>query len=73
MVKAIKEGWTPNENYRQKAEMNIFNEWYEIAKKRGVVEGAMRIDGVQHVITPDGKHIPFTEIVAVLPIEDLTT
>ncbi len=71
LVMAIKERWMPNENYKHKAERILFNEWYDIAKKRGLVEGAMGIDGVQYVLTVEGKQIPFSQMLIQYSLDTL--
>ena len=46
---------------RNKDDMEEFNSWWKWAYAQGLVKAATRIDGVQHVLTPEGEWIPFQE------------
>lgn len=64
LVEAIRNTWTPNEEYEQKIELDYFNEWYPLAQSLKLVNAATQIDGVQHVLTNEGEWIPFSQILA---------
>lgn len=71
LAKAIKNNWIPNEEYVHKAEVNVFNEWYELARKRGLVIASQSSkDGIM-IYTNDEQWIPFTEMLTNYPIETI--
>lgn len=71
LAKAIKNNWIPNEEYVHKAEVNVFNEWYELAQKRGLVIASQSTkDGIM-IYTNDEQWIPFTEMLINYPIGEI--
>ncbi|MBW4648062.1 MAG: hypothetical protein KME06_05095 [Kastovskya adunca ATA6-11-RM4] len=70
-VSAVSDHWKPNEVYEQKVELDLFNDWYPLAKSKKIVEASMFIDGVQCVLTADDGWIPFEEMLAEYPLEKL--
>lgn len=73
LYKAITDAWRPNEAYQGKADMEDFNQWWAWAYPQGLAKAATQIDGVQHVLTPEGKWMPFQEakkISSLLKAED---
>lgn len=71
LAEAIRNTWIPNEGYKEKAGLDIFNEWFSLARSKRLVIASTKIEGVQHVCTPDGEWIPFEEMVAQYPLESL--
>lgn len=69
LVEAIRNTWIPNEGFEKKAELDVFNKWYPLARSKKLVEAATQIEGVQHVRTLEGEWIPFEEMVAKYPLE----
>lgn len=71
---AIKDGWIPSEKHLpgQKAEQDIFKEWFDLAYKQRLVLAATKgDDGQTYVYTPDGVPLPFKQILAEYPVEKL--
>lgn len=67
--KAIQEGWMPSEKHLQKFERDIFNEWFNLAKKQGLIMASMRgDDGKLYVFTKDGVRLPFEQMLAEHPL-----
>lgn len=71
LAEAIKNTWIPNEGYEEKAELDVFNEWFPVAKSKRLVLASTKIEGVLHVCTPEGEWILFEEMVAQYPLESL--
>lgn len=71
LAEAIRNTWIPNEGYEEKAELDIFKEWFPVARSKILVVASRKIEGVLHVCTPDGEWIPFEEMVAQYPLESL--
>ena len=69
--KAVSDAWNPNENYEVALEQDIFNQWYPLAQKAGLVQAATLVEEVQSVLTVDGAWIPFEEILHKHPLEEL--
>lgn len=70
--KAIKESWSKNEKHFQKLEIEIFNEWYNLAKKQGIIMTSMKgDDGKLYVFTPDGLRLPFEQMLVEYPLDVL--
>lgn len=69
--KAVGDAWNPNENYEVALEQDIFNQWYPLAQKAGLVQAATLVEEVQSVLTVDGAWIPFEEILHKHPLEEL--
>lgn len=71
LLKAIQDAWNPNENYQQQVELANFNEWYPLARSQNLVQAATQIDGIQYVLTASGEWLPFSQMVAEYPLENL--
>jgi chromosome segregation ATPase len=71
LARAIKEGWTPSDAHKNKAEKEIFNEWYKVTSCCGLVSAATKFEGVQHVLTADGEWVPFSQMIARYPLDTL--
>lgn len=69
---AIKEGWIPNEKYVLKGEWEIFNEWFNLARKQGLVMASMKgDDGKLYIFTKNGLRLPFEKMLYQHPLEEL--
>ncbi|WP_051470331.1 DUF6262 family protein [Fischerella sp. PCC 9605] len=71
LAEAIRNTWIPNERYEEKAELDIFKEWFPVAQSKRLVVASTKIEGVLHVCSPEGEWIPFEEMVAKYPLEGL--
>lgn len=70
--KAITEGWMPSEKHLQKAERDVFNEWFNLAKKQGLIMASTKgDDGKLYVFTRDGVRFPFDVMLAEHPLDIL--
>lgn len=65
--KAIRDAWKPNENYEEKLERGLFNEWFSLVQKAGIVQAATEIEGIQHVLMADGEWLPFSRAFLLYP------
>lgn len=69
---AIKDGWKPNEKYLKKGEWATFNEWFNLAKKQGLIMASTKGDDDKlYVFTPDGTRLPFEEMLNLYPLDIL--
>ncbi len=69
---AIKDGWKPNEKYVKKGEWENFNEWFNLAKKQGLIMASMKGDDDKlYVFTPDGVRLSFKKMLAEYPLDKL--
>lgn len=69
---AIKDGWKPNEKYVKKGEWENFNEWFNLAKKQGLIVASMKDDDDKlYVFTPDGTRLSFEQMLAEHPLDIL--
>ena len=71
---AIKDGWMPSEKHLpgQKAERDIFKQWFDLAYKQRLVLAATKgMDGQMVVYTLDGVPLPFKQMLAEYPVEKL--
>lgn len=71
LVKAIENQWIANDNFEDKVEQNIFNEWFLLANSQGLVSASTKFDGVLHVLTPDDEWVPFEKMISKYPLETL--
>ena len=71
LVKAIENQWIANDNFEDKVEQNIFNEWFLLANSQGLVSASTKFDGVLHVLTPDDEWVPFEKMISKYPLEML--
>ncbi|TFI55099.1 hypothetical protein BLD44_007125 [Mastigocladus laminosus UU774] len=72
--RAIQDGWMPSEKHlpSTKVEREIFNEWFNLAKKQRLVMASSKgDDGQLYVYTPLGVPVPFKQMLADYPIETL--
>jgi Family of unknown function (DUF6262) len=69
---AIKDGWKPNEKYVKKGEWENFNEWFNLAKKQGLIVASMKDDDDKlYVFAPDGTRLSFEQMLAEYPLDIL--
>lgn len=69
---AIKDGWKPNEKYIKKGEWASFNEWFNLAKKQGLIIASTKGDDDKlYVFTPDGTQLPFEQMLNLYPLDIL--
>ncbi|BAY14177.1 DUF6262 family protein [Calothrix sp. NIES-2098] len=71
LVEAIKNTWIPNEEYVQKVELDVFNEWYELARKKGLVLASQSSKNGILLYTNHEQWIPFPEMLIKYPIEEI--
>lgn len=71
LVKAIENQWIANDNFEDKVEQDIFNEWFLLANSQGLVLASTKFDAILHVLTPDDEWIPFEKIISKYPLEML--
>lgn len=68
---AIENGWKPNTAVQAKSELELFNEWFPLAKKKGlVVASQQEKDGIV-LYTSDGRWIRFEEMLRKHPLDTL--
>jgi chromosome segregation ATPase len=68
LVEAIKKTWIPNEGYERKVELDCFNEWYELARQRGLVLASQAGKNGILVYTKDEKWVPFQKLLIQYPL-----
>lgn len=68
---AIEQGWKPNEAVQAKSELDIFDEWFPLAKKKGLVIASQQEKGSIIIYTSEGKWIPFVKMLKEYPLESL--
>ncbi|NJN13516.1 MAG: hypothetical protein HC815_38690 [Richelia sp. RM1_1_1] len=71
LKRAIEEGWKINDVVQAKAELETFNEWFPLARQKGLVVASQQEKGHIVVYTNDGQWIPFIDIVKKYPITTL--
>jgi AcrR family transcriptional regulator len=72
--KAIQDGWMPSEKHLplSKVERDIFNEWFNLARKQRLVMASTKGDDGQLIVyTTRGIPVPFKQMLAEYPIETL--
>jgi DNA repair exonuclease SbcCD ATPase subunit len=72
LKKAIEEGWKPNDSVQAKSELEQFNEWFPLAKKKGLVFASQRENNGIVVYTSGGEWVAFAEMLVQYPVKDLT-
>lgn len=53
--------WKPNEKLKENEELTQFNNWWPIARNKGLVVGSEQVEGVLYVYMSNGKVMPFSE------------
>jgi cell division protein FtsL len=71
LKKAIEEAWMPNEPVQQKSELDMFNEWYTLAKKKKLVLASQNTKDGIIVYTNEEQWIPFQEMLVKHPLSTL--
>lgn len=71
LKKAIEEAWIPNELVQQKSELDMFNEWYTLAKKKKLVLASQNTKDGIIVYTNNEQWIPFQEMLVKYPLSTL--
>ncbi|MBD2296739.1 hypothetical protein H6G06_25460 [Anabaena sphaerica FACHB-251] len=71
LVAAIKNRWDSNQNYNEKTEIEIFNEWFPLAKSLKLASASMRIEKVLHILTNEEEWIPFSQMLERHPMDAL--
>lgn len=70
--RAINDAWKPNDKPEAQLSKDVFKQWYNLAHSQRLVIGARHIEGIQYVITSDGQHVPFDDMVRQKPIAELS-
>jgi DNA repair exonuclease SbcCD ATPase subunit len=70
LKRAIEEGWKPNDSVQSLSELEQFNEWFPLAKKKGLVFASQKGNDGIVVYTSDGVWLSFAEMLANYPIEN---
>ncbi len=68
---AIEQSWKPNETVQDKSELDIFNEWFPLAKKKGLVVASQSDKGSIIIFTNNSKWISFKQMLKEYPIDTL--
>jgi len=71
--KSLNDAWQPNIDFERKDESGLFNEWYPLARKAGLVQAATLVKGVQNVLTAGRVWVQFEKILCEYPLKDLAT
>jgi len=71
LKRAIEEEWKSNGAGQAKTELEIFNEWFSAAKKKGLVMASQQTkDGIM-ICSSKGEWIPFGEMLTLHPLNTL--
>jgi chromosome segregation ATPase len=71
LKKAIEEGWKPNDTVQAKSELETFNQWFPLARQKGIVMASQKgMKGIE-VCTNTGEWIPFAEMLERHPLSTL--
>lgn len=70
--KAINDAWKPNDKPETQLSKDMFKQWYDLAHSQRLVIGAQHLEGIQYVITPDGQHVLFNDMLRQKPIAELS-
>lgn len=71
---AIEERWQPNDNFMQLGGMSnvkLFNEWFPLARSKGLVIASTQDNGTILVLTADDEWLPFDKLLNMYPLENL--
>jgi integrase len=71
LKKAIEEGWLPNEQIKQKSELDIFKEWYALAQKKKLALASQNTKDGIIVYTNNEQWISFQEMLVKHPLSTL--
>jgi chromosome segregation ATPase len=71
LKKAIEEGWKPNDTVQAKSELETFNQWFPLARQKGIVMASQKgMKGIE-ICTNDGEWVPFAEMLESYPLDTL--
>jgi small-conductance mechanosensitive channel len=68
---AIEQGWKPNEAVQVQSELEVFNEWFPLARKNGLAMASQQEKGSIIIYTNDGQWIPFSQMLKEYPLDTL--
>ncbi len=69
LTRAIQEGWMPSLKHLHACDHDIFNEWFNLAKKQGLIMASTKgDDGKLYVCSRDGSSLPFEQMLAEHPL-----
>jgi myosin heavy subunit len=71
LKRAIEEEWKPNGAVQAKTELEIFNEWFSLAKKKGLVMASQQTKDGIIVCSSKGEWLPFGEMLTLHPLDTL--
>lgn len=71
LKKAIEEGWKPNDTVQALSEMETFNQWFPLARQKGIVMASQKTNNGLEVCINDGRWIPFAEGLERYPLSTL--
>lgn len=71
LKKAIEEQWKPNDTVQAKSEQEVFNEWFPLAQKKGLVLASQKGKNGIEVYTSKQQWIPFAEMLNQFPLATL--
>jgi DNA repair exonuclease SbcCD ATPase subunit len=71
LKRAIEEEWKPNGAVQAKSELDTFNEWFPLAKNRGLVFASQSTKESIMLYTDEGEWIAFADMLTKYPIEKL--
>jgi len=71
LKKAIEEGWKPNDTVQAKSELETFNQWFPLARQKGIVMASQKgMKGIE-ICTNDGEWVPFAKMLESYPLNTL--
>lgn len=65
---AIEQCWKPNGKIQIKSELDLFTEWYPLAKQKKLIQASQTTKNGIMIYTNDEKWIPFSEMLAQYPL-----
>lgn len=71
LKRAIEEGWKPNDSVQAKTELEIFKEWYPLAREKGVVLASQQGKNGIEVYTPENGWKPLSDLLSEYPLANL--
>ncbi|MGG6237778.1 DUF6262 family protein [Nodosilinea sp. AN01ver1] len=75
LKRAIEDAWQPNNHPTQanlKNDLDLFNEWFPLAKSQGLVVASTQQSGKILILTVEEEWLPFAELINRHPILDLS-
>jgi predicted RNase H-like nuclease (RuvC/YqgF family) len=71
LKKAIEEQWKPNDTVQAQSEQEVFNEWFPLAQKQGLVLASQKGKNGIEVYTSNEQWIPLAEMLNQYPLATL--